>query len=78
MFRNYIARRRMEGRPPGRFAVYAQEDRDLPDAKTWEDLEAYLVGKASKPEVIDEAAGFWRDYLDSPEARNAPPTIGAP
>jgi len=65
MFRDYIARRRIEGRPPGRFAVDAQEDRDLPDAKTWKELEAYLIGKGAKREVLEEAAETWKDYQEA-------------
>jgi hypothetical protein len=60
-FLNYIATLKL----PRRFAVDAQWDPNLPDAKTWEELEAYLRKKATKQEVIEEAAEVWKDYQDA-------------
>jgi hypothetical protein len=64
-FREYIASKRLAGVTEGRFVVDAKNDRDLPDARTWGELEAYLVGKNCSREVLEDAAGVWRDYEDS-------------
>jgi hypothetical protein len=65
-FREYITSKRLAGvTQQGRFVVDAQEDGDLPDARTWGELEAYLVGKNCSRELLEDAAGVWRDYEDS-------------
>src|ERR1700693_1557730 len=50
-FRKYIAEMKLSRT---HFAIDAQEDKDLPDAMTWEELEAYLVAKHCPQEVIED------------------------
>ena len=61
-FRTYMSNVLTSGLPLGYFAQNPQEHADLPDAKTWEELEAHLTARQADPVVITSAAGYWQDY----------------
>ena len=61
-FRTYMSEVRTAGFPLGYFAQMTHEYTDLPDAKTWGEVESYLVERHTDPVEITSAAGYWRDY----------------
>ena len=44
------------------FIDHATDDRDLPDAESWEQLEAYLKQKSAFGRVIEDAKYVWQRY----------------
>jgi hypothetical protein len=50
-FLAYLARLRIDELPHGHFAQHAHEDPSLPDAQTWEELEAHLIPTAESIDV---------------------------
>ena len=51
-FLAYLVRLRIDELPHGHFAQHAHEDPSLPDAQTWEELEAHLIGRKTDPVTI--------------------------
>lgn len=45
------------------FVDHAQTDDALPDAKSWDELEAYLKGKDAVESVIKSAEHIWGLYV---------------
>jgi hypothetical protein len=58
-FKEYIAGMRASDFALGHFVLDAQGDPELPNAQSWEELEAYLVGKKAKEEVLRGAREYW-------------------
>jgi hypothetical protein len=60
-FKEYIAGINAGGFAMGHFVLDAQGDPELPDAESWEELEAYLVAKKAKAEaeVLKGAREYW-------------------
>ncbi len=44
------------------FTADAIQDRDLPDAASWEELEAYLKQKSAGDQAIEDAKYVWQLY----------------
>jgi hypothetical protein len=49
--------------PQGDFVRKAREDPDLPDAKTWRELEWYLWERNAGDPTIRSAQKVWLDYM---------------
>ncbi len=47
----------------GDFVREAREDPDLPDAKTWRELESYLWERNAGDPAIRAAQKVWLDYM---------------
>ena len=58
-FKEYIAGMNAGDFALGHFVLDAQGDPELPNATSWEELEAYLVGKKAKAEVLRGAKEYW-------------------
>jgi hypothetical protein len=58
-FRKFIAGIKAGGFPMGHFVVDAQNDRDFPDVKTWEELQTYLAGRKAQAEALKTAGEYW-------------------
>jgi uncharacterized protein YozE (UPF0346 family) len=61
----YLAQLRVDGLPHGHFAQHAHEDPSFPEAQTWEELEAHLIGRKADPVTITSAAVCWTNYQTS-------------
>jgi hypothetical protein len=61
-FREYIARRRITKTPAGDFTEDARSDDRLPDATSWEELEAYLRERRACHEIVEAARQVWNGY----------------
>ena len=57
-FKEYIAGMKAGDFALGHFVLDAQGDPELPNAESWEELEAYLVGKKAKAEVLKGCPGI--------------------
>ena len=64
-FLAYLAELRVDGLPHGHFAQHAHENPNLPDAQTWEELEAHLTNQKTDPVTITSAAVCWENYQAS-------------
>ena len=64
-FPAYMSNLRLTGLPLGYFAQRMQEHADLPDAKTWQEVETYLVGRKADPVLVTSASEYWKDYQTS-------------
>ena len=60
-FRDYIAKRRITDTPAGDFVADAKRDPGLPDAETWDELEAHLLAGNAASEAVEAGRGVWRD-----------------
>ncbi len=58
-FKEYIAGIKAHDFALGHFVLDAQGDPELPNVESWEELEAYLVGKEAKDEVLKGAREYW-------------------
>ena len=63
-FKEYIARINADGFAMGHFVLDAQGDAELPNAESWEELEAYLVAKKAKAEVLKGAREYWSFFQE--------------
>lgn len=61
-FLRYIRSRRRTHSPMGDFVDDAKSDLDIPDAKTWPELEAYLIGEGACREAIQAGRKWWQRY----------------
>jgi len=61
-FKDYIKGRRRTDTPQGDFVDDARDDRNLPDAKSWSELENYLLNRRAIPDAIAAARLVWRQY----------------
>jgi hypothetical protein len=60
-FKNYLKRARVSDTPAGDFIADARLDKMLPAARTWDELEVYLLSQwGSDP--IGAAHSAWRNY----------------
>lgn len=64
-FKAYMSKKRFDGLPHGDFAQHAHEDPNLPDAQTWRELEAYLIGRKTDLVTITSASECWKKYQAS-------------
>ena len=62
-FKNYVAKRRVTDTPAGDFVSDAKRDGQMPDARTWPELDAYLRSRGAHQEAINAARSVWRAYL---------------
>jgi hypothetical protein len=60
-FRRYVERARVLDTPAGDFIADAKLDKMLPEAKTWDELEAYLLLHWGS-DSIDAAHAAWRNF----------------
>lgn len=67
-FIDYVHHRRISDSPAGDFTRDARRDEDMPDAKTWRELETYLRSKRASEPAINAAKSVWKSYLS---ARNS-------
>ena len=58
-FKEYIAAMNAADFALGHFVLDAQGDPELPNAESWEELEAYLLAKKAKEEVLRGAREYW-------------------
>ena len=58
-FKEYIAGLKTGHLAMGHFLLDAQGDAELPDVQSWEELEAHLVAKEAKAEVLKSAREYW-------------------
>jgi hypothetical protein len=63
-FRKYIERTRILDTPAGDFIADAKFDKSLLDAKTWDELEAYLLNEWGR-DPIDAARAAWGNYEEA-------------
>ena len=61
----YLAQLRVDGLPHGHFSQHAHEDGDLPDVQTWDELEAYLIGRKTDLVTLTSASECWKNYQAS-------------
>jgi len=58
-FKEYIAGLKGSHLAMGHFVLDAQGDPELPDVQSWEELEAHLVARKAKAEVLKSAREYW-------------------
>lgn len=63
-FKEYLATRRNTNTPQGDFTKDALRDKNLPDVRTWAELESYLRSKAGGLGIIRAARSVWSGYLN--------------
>jgi hypothetical protein len=72
-FREFLKSQRPDDWLDRRFIGHALGDGRLPDAKSWEQLEAYLHEHEAGPEALRAAKYVWKQYTNesavSPGAR---------
>lgn len=61
-FKRYIERKRVTNTPAGDFTADAKVDGSLPNAESWQELEAYLLSKGVPRDVRTIARQVWRGY----------------
>ncbi|MGD9924721.1 MAG: YozE family protein [Pseudorhodoplanes sp.] len=61
-FREYIQKRTVRDNPAGDFVGDAKRDPNLPDATSWDQLEAYLTRKGAIPDAVRAAKTVWQSY----------------
>lgn len=61
-FREYVKRRRITDTPAGDFTRDAQMDPNMPDARNWAELRAYLERVSNLPGVIPAGQQVWQAY----------------
>ena len=71
-FKEYLANRRASFTAQGRFVRFALSDPDFPDAKTLQDLNAYLQKLPAGAHRIHSIAAetVWGNYLSQRDASN--------
>ena len=60
-FKNYVKLARASNTPAGDFIADARLDKMLPAARTWDELETYLLSQWGR-DPIDAAHAAWRNY----------------
>jgi hypothetical protein len=60
-FKTYVERARVLNTPAGDFIADARLDKSFPDARTWDELKAYLLSRWGT-DPIDAAEASWRNY----------------
>ena len=65
-FRDYIKNRKASDTPAGDFVRDAKEDRKLPNATSWSQLESYLVTRGAIYDARKAARTVWSGYLARP------------
>lgn len=68
-FRQYLKDRKVTDTAAGDFVADAKADRTMPDAKSWSELESYLVRRSAIPDAIAAAKVVWRGYLAKRNAK---------
>jgi hypothetical protein len=61
-FRAFLKGRRWNGNLYRQFVDDAEQDRSLPDAASWEQLEAYLKQCEADPQALQAARYVWEQY----------------
>lgn len=61
-FREYVKARRITDTPAGDFTGDARRDPNLPDAKSWPELKAYLEAIPHANGVIEAGYQVWQGY----------------
>ena len=61
-FLGYVSAARVSDAPTGDFITDARHDRNIPNAKSWEELRGYLRMKGAGQPVIDAAHAVWQNY----------------
>lgn len=62
-FTEYLKQRRVTDTPAGDFVRDAKADPRMPDAKSWDQLELYLITRGAIPEAIAAAKTVWKGYI---------------
>lgn len=78
-FRKFILTCRAPDSPMGDFVKDARADRNLPDAKTWKELQTYLVKRHAAPAATKAAKSVWIIYNSADKksvAKDATPAPG--
>lgn len=64
-FISYIHQRRISNSPAGDFTKDARRDDNMPDARTWRELETYLRSKRASEPAIDAAKSVWKSFVSA-------------
>lgn len=68
-FKEYLTRLRPTHDAQGDFVRLAKADQELPDVKSWAELEAHLVSRKATYLMLDSAREVWSKY--QAKTRNA-------
>ena len=61
-FKAFLNKRRWTGNLDRHFVDDAERDPMLPDAASWEQLEAYLNQREADPQALHAARSVWEEY----------------
>lgn len=61
-FKAYVHGRKRVDTPAGDFIAGAKGDRTFPDARSWRQLEWYLVMRGTIPDAMKAAKAVWRSF----------------
>lgn len=62
-FKEYLMTRRITDTPNGDFVGDAKRDRQFPDARSWDQVESYLVNRGAPYAAIEAGKSVWKAYL---------------
>jgi uncharacterized protein YozE (UPF0346 family) len=68
--KSFLKKQRWHDDLARQFADDAEADTTLPDAKSWEQLEAYLTEHEAVPEALSAARYVWEQYDKARHGRN--------